>query len=71
MCSYIRIDRFGIKPSICEKSPRKPACGIEVGDDDNGENDEAQEISRMNVNTAQNFMQNQGTPASYFQGLID
>jgi len=61
-------DRFGIKASICERSPRKPACGIEVADDDdddvNDENDEAQEVSRMNVNTAQNFMQNQGEDES-------
>ena len=45
-------DRFGIKPSICEKSPRKPAPGLEVADEDE------EEVSRMKVNTAENFVKN-------------
>eukprot|EP00111_Clytia_hemisphaerica_P018781 TCONS_00055543-protein len=42
-------DRFGIKPTLCEKSPRKPAdgCVQEVSD----------EMSRMKIRTAERFVQ--------------
>lgn len=63
----MHIERFDIKSSICERCPRKPSSGIKVPDDDD-ENDEAQEISRMNVNTAQNFIQNKSTFAC-FEGI--
>ena len=46
---YFFKDRFGIKPSLCEKSPRKPAdgCVQEVSD----------EMSRMKIRTAEKFVQ--------------
>ena len=44
------LDRFGIKPSICEKSPRKPAS---TRNDD--VEDEQQQLSNMKVDSAEAF----------------
>lgn len=48
------LDRFGIKPNICEKSPRKPSSNHNSEEEE--EEGEQQRSSQMRVNSAEVFI---------------